>query len=121
MTLPAGKDRLVTATHETRSRQSGPPTDSRTPAPWRALGAGAGVAGAEGVAGYLHPVLGEVLAAADVAVPLVIVLILLAAILRGSERTVERAFRLLRWTANRPEPPPPGPPPTSRQRRTTST
>jgi len=121
MSLPAGKGRVVAATHQTRSRQPGPSPDSRAPAPWRALGAGAGIAGAEGLAGYLHPVLGEVLAAADVAVPLVIALILLAAILRGSDRTVERVFRLLRWTANRPEPPPPAPPPTSRQRRTTST
>jgi hypothetical protein len=30
--------------------------------------------------------------------------ILLAAVLLGSDQTVERVFRLLRWAANRPEP-----------------
>jgi hypothetical protein len=55
-------------------------------------------------AAYLHPALGEALAAVDVIVPLV----LLAAILRGSAETCERVFRLLRWAANQPEPPGPG-------------
>lgn len=70
------------------------------------IGVGAGAVG-EGVAGYLHPVLGEALAAADIIVPLAIGLILLTAILRGSRETCERVFRLLRWLANRPEPPAP--------------
>jgi hypothetical protein len=74
------------------------------------LGTGAGVLGGEGLAGYLHPALGEVLAAADVTVPLAIAIILLAAILRGSSQTCERVFRLLRWIANRPEPPGPAHP-----------
>jgi transposase len=39
--------------------------------------------------------------------PLAITLILLTAILTGSERTCERVFRLLSWIANRPEPPGP--------------
>jgi hypothetical protein len=72
--------------------------------PWRALGAGAGILGGEGLAGVLHPALGEVLAAVDVIVPLALALILIAAILLGSDRTCERVFRLLRWAANRPEP-----------------
>ena len=72
-----------------------------------AVTGGAGVLGAEGVASYLHPVMGEVLAVTGIAVPLAIALTLLAAILAGSEQTVERVFRLLRWTANRPEPPAP--------------
>jgi len=60
----------------------------------------------------LHPRLGEVFATADIVVPLVIALILLAAILRGSNQTCERVFRLLRWIANQPEPPgPAGSPP----------
>lgn len=59
---------------------------------------------ARGAACYLHPALGEALAAADVIVPLV----LLAAILRGGTETCERVFRLLRWAASRPEPPGPG-------------
>jgi hypothetical protein len=72
------------------------------------LGAGAGVLGGEGLAAYLHPALGEALAAADVIVPLAIALVLLIAILQGSSQTCERAFRLLRWIANRAEPPAPG-------------
>ena len=62
---------------------------------------------AEGTAGYLHPAIGEALAAADVIVPAIVLLVLLAAILRGSTETCDRVFRLLRWIANRPEPPAP--------------
>jgi hypothetical protein len=83
------------------------PPGGRPRALWRAIGVGAGVLGGQGVAGYLHPVLGEALAAADVIVPLVITVILLFAILRGSSQTCERVFRLLRWIADRPEPPTP--------------
>ena len=71
---------------------------------WRVLGASAGLFGGEGLAAFLHPALGEVLAAADAIVPLAVALILLTAILRGSDRTCERVFRLLRWIDGRPEP-----------------
>jgi hypothetical protein len=74
---------------------------------WWKLGAGIVVLGAEGIAGYLHPMLVEILAIADVIIPLIIALVLLTAILRGSKDTCERVFRLLRWIANRPEPPAP--------------
>jgi hypothetical protein len=70
-------------------------------------GAVAAFLSAEGAAGYLHPALGEALAAADVIIPAIVLLVLLAAILRGSTETCDRAFRLLRWIANRPEPPAP--------------
>jgi hypothetical protein len=93
-----------------------PAASSRSRSPWRALGAGTGLAGTEGIAGYLHPALGEVLAAADVITPVAIALILLAAILFGSKETVERVFRLLRWIANRPEPAAPALPGTGRRR-----
>lgn len=83
------------------------PTSARLPAARRYLSAGAGVLGGEGLAAYLHPALGEALAAADVIVPLATALVLLTAILRGSTQTCERVFRLLRWIANRPEPPAP--------------
>jgi hypothetical protein len=80
----------------------------RVPRPGgRALGAGAGALGAEAAAGYLHPVLGVILAAADAGIPLAVALTLLTAILRGSDQTCERVFRLLRWLSARPEPPPP--------------
>jgi hypothetical protein len=59
---------------------------------------------AEAAAGCWCPALGIALAVADVVIPAVITLILLAAILRGTPETCERAFRLLRWIVNRPEP-----------------
>lgn len=73
---------------------------------WK-LGAAAGALGAEGVAGYLSPRLGAALAATDILVPLTITVVLIAAILLGSNQMCERVFRLLRWVANRPEPPSP--------------
>lgn len=84
-----------------------PPPGGRTAASWRALGASVTVVGGEGMAAYLHPALGQALAAADVITPLAIALILLTAILTGSGQTCERVFRLLRWITNRPEPPGP--------------
>lgn len=53
---------------------------------------------------WLHPALGEAMAVADLAVPTVVGLTLLFAILRGDDVTCARAFRLLRWITNRPEP-----------------
>ncbi len=91
----------------TRAADTAPPPGGRRSVPWPVLGTGAGVLGTESVAGYLHPALGEALAATDVLVPLAIALVLLTAILRGSTQTCERVFRLLRWIANRPEPPAP--------------
>ena len=61
----------------------------------------------EPAAGYLHPAIWEALGAADAVIPVIVALILLTAILRGSNETCERVFRLLRWIANRPEPPAP--------------
>lgn len=80
----------------------------RSPSRWRALGTSAGILGGEGLIGYLHPALGEALAAADILVPLCLAVVLLTAILCGSSQTCERVFRLLRWITNRPEPPAPG-------------
>jgi hypothetical protein len=53
--------------------------------------------------GMLHPLLGEVIAIAETAV----VLMVIAVALFGSKALSERAFRLLRWFGNRPEPPGP--------------
>ena len=70
-----------------------------------ANGGRTGVLGIEGATLYLHPALGECLIAADAVVPAIVALVLLAVILRGSNETCERVFRLLRWAVNRPEPP----------------
>jgi hypothetical protein len=51
--------------------------------------------------------LGATLAAADVIISAVIALALPAAILRRGTQTCERAFRLLRWIKDSPEPPTP--------------
>jgi hypothetical protein len=55
--------------------------------------------------GILHPMLGEVIAGIEVAAMLVII----GTALFGSSALSERAFRLLRWLGNRPEPPGPAP------------
>jgi hypothetical protein len=53
----------------------------------------------------LHPLLGTAIAGIEV----VVVLTIIATALFGSRALSERAFRLLRWFGNRPEPPgPPG-------------
>ena len=64
------------------------------------LGVDAGV-------GYHSHQVGLTLAFIELTVPAVCVLILLSVILFGDDHTCERAFRLLRWIANRPEPPQP--------------
>ncbi len=58
-----------------------------------ALGTPAGI-------GMFHPVLGEIIAVIEVAVALTV----LGTALFGSAALSERAFRLLRWVRNRPEP-----------------
>ena len=51
----------------------------------------------------LHPLLGEVLTVVELAT----MLIVLGTALFGTQTLSERAFRLLRWLGNRPEPPGP--------------
>jgi len=62
--------------------------------------------------GILHPMFGEIITLVEAAVGLAIILTALF----GSQALSERAFRLLRWLGNRPEPPSPvpGPPGSSR-------
>lgn len=72
------------------------------------LGVGAGTLGAQGVICLTHPWIGVILTAAEVTVPLIGALVLLVVILSGSDKTCDRAFRLLRWAVDRPEPATPG-------------
>ena len=72
---------------------------------WRSVGAGAASLATPVSIGILHPVLGEVIAIIEVAVALTIIGIALF----GSPALSERAFRLLRWIRNRPEPQAPAP------------
>jgi hypothetical protein len=53
--------------------------------------------------GVLHPLLAEVIGSAETVVALTVIAIALF----GSQALVERAYRLLRWFGNRPEPPAP--------------
>ena len=70
-----------------------------TRVPWRPLTAAASLGTPAGI-GMLHPVLGEVIAVVEIAV----VLTIIATALFGSRTLSERAFRLMRWFGNRPEP-----------------
>ena len=78
--------------------------------PWRSVGAGVVSIGTPLGAAVLRPLLGEVM----MIVELVVFLTVLGTALFGSETLSERAFRLLRWLGNRPEPP--GPDDTARTR-----
>jgi hypothetical protein len=73
--------------------------------PWRPVGAATASLGAPVGIGMLHPMLGEVIAVIEV----VVVLTIIATALFGSQALSERAFRLLRWFGDRPEPPMPSP------------
>jgi len=76
---------------------------ARERVPWRpAVTSVASLGSAVGI-GVLHPLLGEVIAITEIAV----VLTVIAVALFGSKTLSERAFRLLRWFGNRPEPPAP--------------
>jgi hypothetical protein len=70
---------------------------------WQPVGAAISVGAPVGI-GVFHPMLGEVVAVTEV----VVVLTIIATALFGSQSLSERAFRLLRWFGNRPEPQTPG-------------
>ncbi len=72
--------------------------------PRRSVGAGVTALGTPAGIGVLHPMLGEAIAVIKV----VVVLAIIGTALFGSPALSERAFRLLRWSGNRPEPPEPG-------------
>jgi hypothetical protein len=75
----------------------------REPGPLRSAGAGVTLLGMPVGGWVLNPMLGQVITVIEV----VIVLTIIGTALFGSTALSERAFRLLRWTWNRPEPPGP--------------
>lgn len=87
-----------------RSRRRAGEDVSGAPA-WGRIGAGVGAAGAPGLALWVHPLLGVILAVIEITVPVMLAIAVAGVAVFGSEQASERVFRLLRWIANRPEPP----------------
>jgi hypothetical protein len=75
----------------------------------RPLGVGMTSVGIPAGIGALHPLFGEILAGAELAVILAVTLTVIGTSLYRSNVLSERAFRLLRLIGNRPEPPGPKP------------
>lgn len=71
---------------------------------WRSVGAGVASIGTPLGVAMLHPLLGAVMAVIEF---VVLLLVVPGTALFGSQILSERAFRLLRWLGNRPEPPGP--------------
>jgi hypothetical protein len=83
-----------------------PPTERPPPGrrvSWRSLGAAGLSVGTPAALGMLHPTFGEAAAGAEILVATTVI----ATALFGSKALSDRAFRLLRWFGNRPEPPGP--------------
>ena len=97
---PAGKPISFTNIHRSVTPTS---SSDNTQVPWRPVVTAAASLGAPASIGLLHPMLGEVIAVIE----LVVLLTIVGTALFGSQTLSERAFRLLRWLGNRPEPTPP--------------
>jgi hypothetical protein len=69
--------------------------------PGRLLGVGAGACGLPAGAWLAWPFFGALAVSAEI----IVVLAIVFTALYGSDRHSGRAFRLLRWSLNRPEPP----------------
>jgi hypothetical protein len=92
---------LSTGIHRSVTPPSSPDSERM---PWRRpVGATAASLGVPLSAGIFHPALGEAIAIIEI----VIMLTIITTALFGSCTLSERAFRLLRWFGNRPEPPTP--------------
>jgi hypothetical protein len=72
----------------------------RASLPWRALGAAIAALGTSVSVIFAEPILGHAIAAVEVGAFLVVI----GTALFGSRTLSERAFRLLRYIADRPEP-----------------
>ena len=86
--------------------------ERRLPRPaWLALGTAAALA-TDAVTERYDPTLGIIMFVCDAGFPALLALVLVSVILFGGEDRKNRAFRLLRWAKDKPEPPaPPEPPP----------
>jgi hypothetical protein len=71
--------------------------------PWRPVAASLTALGTPVGIGLIYPMLGEIVAIIE----LVVALTIIGTALFGSPDLSNRAFRLLRWIGNRPEPPGP--------------
>lgn len=100
-------DPLLTAPDDGDAQARSTTSAKRGHGPWRTVGLGIASLGTPVGIGVLHPILGEVIAVLEVAATLTIT----GTALFGSSALSERAFRLLRWLGNRPEPPSPAPGP----------
>jgi hypothetical protein len=104
--LPAGQPGPSRSGRDDSGEPTSFPATSLPPrerVPWRPAVTGAASLGSAVGIGMLHPLLGEVIASTEI----VVVLTVIAVALFGSKALSERAFRLLRWFGNRPEPPAP--------------
>jgi hypothetical protein len=81
---------------------AGPPPNGRR-VPWRTAGIGLTSLGTPIGVGVADPLIGQIAIAIELAVALTVI----GTALFGSQALSERAFRLLRWITNRPEPPSP--------------
>lgn len=105
--LPAGQPALSPPGRDDSGELVSPPAAASPPprerVPWRPTVAGAASLGTPVGIGMLNPLLGEVIALTEIVAALTVI----AVALFGSQALSERAFRLLRWFGNRPEPPAP--------------
>jgi hypothetical protein len=96
--IPGGQDMHETSGLEPASSPGAAP--AKRERGWHPVAVSAGTLGPPIGLGILHPVVGEVFVGAELAVLFTII----GTTLFGSRILSERAFRLLRWLGNRPEP-----------------
>ena len=105
--LPAGRPAPSPPGRDDSGEPVSSPAAASLPArervPWRPAVASVASLGTPVGIGMLDPLLGEVIAITEIVVALTVI----AVALFGSQALSERAFRLLRWFGNRPEPPAP--------------
>jgi hypothetical protein len=103
--LPAGQPVSSRPGRDDSGEPASSPATASLPArervPWRPAVTGVASLGTTVGIAMLHPLLGEIIAITEIVVTLTVITVALF----GSKTLSERAFRLLRWFGNRPEPP----------------